>query len=355
MRAWVWPFLVVLALGGIGLSFLASPPATELGSSDIRGYRVVYRIEDRAGAAPRVTTETVEVRRPYDGRVEQRPGSPPGGDVTSGNVTNRDHFWQLTDGGALQFGVDRKPAGPARDGSHSALRDAADAGVVDAIGAGEVLGHRCAWFGYAEPAPQSLSRPSADSRVESCVDRNGIVLEEVWRLAGRVARIIEAVELSTEPPPVRRFLGDRDPSSERVQQSEASALLMGRLAVSDQIDGVDEPSIEVHPPRGWRLDRRVVVAESGGAGAASQAIVETYTRGWALVVVERGTHPSYVPPWPVDEGVLTERGSFGRGRTVYFADRVEFRLAGDLGYVRISAPSRGFAISFARRLRASAG
>jgi hypothetical protein len=350
MRRSLAPFAVLLALGGsFWISAAGRPSVPVLDVEDAEGFRVIYRVEDHAVRPVRITTEVVEVRRPYEARVEGRPGRPPGGRVTSGQVSNREFLWQLDVGGELQFGVRRIPAGPLRGTSLAALRDAARQGIVEAIGSAVILGRRCAWFVHANPAPQPLSRATDDGRVESCIDARGIVLMEVWHVGGRLARIIEAVGLGDGPPSRSRFLAGKDPATERVGQPEAAALLQRQFVVDDDAD-LTAP-IRVRTPQGWKADRRAAASQAtGGGSGATQIVAQTYLRGRELVVVELGAQPSLPPAWRVDEGETVELGELGEGRLVYYADRVELRLVGDLGFVRVAAPSRGVAVDFVRSL-----
>lgn len=340
--------LIVLASPALVAS-LGSPSTVGLRPEPSDGYRVVYRVEDRSRREPRVTTEVLEVGRPYGARLEMRSGRPPGGEVTSGQVTNRDYFWQLGKEGVPQFGVRRIPAGPARDASYPALLDAVHAGAADAVGMGRVLGRRCTWFAYGEPGPQRLRLPTRSSRIETCVDPSGIVLSEVWLLEGHAARVFEAVSVSTKAPARRRFLSGTDPAAEAVRRPDALRLIQGQFVVDDDAD-VDLPTT-ISPPRGWARDRRALASTASGAGRATQFLSETFVRDGELVVVERGTHPALRPGWPVSEGKRVELGRLGAGRIVYFADRVELRLIGNVGFIRVTAPSQHLAVAFVRGLR----
>lgn len=336
--------LAVVASPAVVASF-GSPYSAELQARPSDGYRVVYRVEDRTRREPRITTESLEVGRPYGGRLEMRSGD----EITSGQVTNRDYFWQLGDGGEPQFGVRRIPAGPARDASYAALRDAADVGAVDVVGAGRVQGRRCIWFAFREPGLQPLRPPTDRSRIESCVDASGVVLMEVWQIGGRAARILEAVSVSAGAPPGPRFLTGKDPSSGPVRRPDALRLIQGQFVVDDDAD-VELPT-EVRAPQGWAPDRRAVVSAASGSGRATQFLSETFVRDMELVIVERGTHPALRPTWPVNEGRRIELGALGAGRVVHYADRVEMRLIGNVGFIRVAAPSRRVAIAFVRGLR----
>lgn len=341
--------LIVLASPALAAS-LGTRSSGVLAAETSQGYRIVYRVEDRSRPQVRVTTEVVEVGRPYDGRLETRSGRPPGGEITSGQVTNRDYFWQLGEQGVPHFGVRRIPAGPARDVSYGALLDAVRGGVVDALGAGRIAGRRCTWFASGEPGPQRLEPATAEGRIESCVDRSGMLLSEVWVFGGKAARIVEAVSVSTRVPSPRRFLNGKDLRSETLQRPDALRLIQGQFVVDEDAD-VDLPTA-IRAPRGWRRDRRAIASTASGGGRATQFLSETFVSDGQLVVVERGTHPALRPGWPVDEGGRIDLGTLGAGRVVYYADRVELRLIGNLGFVRVAAPSQRLAVEFARGLRA---
>ncbi|HYZ91806.1 MAG TPA: hypothetical protein VFA34_05360 [Actinomycetota bacterium] len=339
--------VVVLAVA-LSLSAIGSPSVPEQRPAALDGYRVVYRLEDRTSRPARIATEVLEVRRPYDGILLTHSGPTAEGQISTGQVTNREAFWQLYVGGELQFGVRRMPGGPVRDASYAVLREAAKKKMALAMGAGSVLGRPCAWFAFAMPAPQRLNRPTGESRVESCVTPAGVVLQEVWTLRGRVARIVRALSVTTSTPSRRLFLYGLDPLKEKVRQPDAAKLLRQQFVVDDEAS-VEAP-IEVRAPAGWRRDRTAVASQAAGT-TATQVVSETYLRGTQLVVVERGVHPSLRPTWPLDEGEEIDLGRLGDGRIVYFQDRVELRLTGDFGLVRIAAPSLRDALAFSRGLR----
>jgi hypothetical protein len=311
------------------------------------GYRVVYRLIDVKADATNVATEIVEVRRPYDGRVETRPD---GKTTTTGRISSREHFWQLGDGGELRFGVLRPPGGPTRDASLLALSDATLAKLVEDGGHDVVLGRECAWFAYRDPAPKPLRPPTAKSRVESCVDRAGIVLREVWTLDGMAARIVEAVDLQLEAPPKERFLEAKDPASTKVTQPKGAELVETQTLVRDVISGQVQTPFSFEKPKGWTRDRVALVGSTAGQGARpTQFLSQTFLNDGDLVVVETGSGPQFAPTWPTDEGKRVAIG-VGEGRLVYGIDRVEVRVLSAIGYARVIAPSQAIALMFVRRL-----
>lgn len=339
--------IVVVLAASLGIAAAGKRSVPESRPTTLDGYRIVYRLEDRTTRPARFATEVLEVRRPYDGRLETHAGTTPEGQITTGQVTNRTDFWQLSVGGDLQFGIHRMPGGPIRDASYAVLREAARNGAAVALGGASVLGRPCTWFAFANPTSR-LIPPNAQTRVESCVDPSGIMLLEVWHVRGVVARIVEATAVTPTRPARRAFLYDKDPLKEKVRQPDAVKLLRQQFVVDDNAEA--KSPIEVHPPSGWRVDRSAVASQSTGS-TATQVGAETYLRGKQRVGGVRGVHPSLRPTWPVDEGDPIDVGRLGDGRVVYFLDRVEVRLVGDVGLVRISAPSLRVALSFARGLR----
>lgn len=349
MRRW----LIVAAAAGLVVWFAVVNDATVvvLEPVPLDGYRVVYRVEDRTGRRRDVRTEVVEVRRPFGGRVEQRFGD----EIRSGRVTNREFLWQLTADGELLFGVRRPPSGPARDGSYRSFFDASEDGVVEAGGSGESLGRDCTWFAYREPAPKPLAPPTDSSRIETCIDPSGIVLRETWVFDDRTVRVIEAIELKEGAPSRASFLEGKDPSREKVKEPEVEAVLQTGFIVADDVE-IAGLALDFDVPAGWDLARSALVAVGSGGegGSPTQLASEAYVRGNDATVVERGTSANLSPPWGPGEGSPVTVGSRGEGRLVYFADRVEVRLVGDVGFARVIAPDRATAMRFARALRAVA-
>ena len=332
------------------LSFFGRTVESNLGGSPIAGYRVVYGVEDRAGQRPTYRTEVVEVRRPYGGRLENRSGRPPGGEITSGKISNREFGWQLDDGGDLQFGLRRPSGGPTRDVSYAALHDAADAGVIVVGGRGEALGRNCTWFAFEDPFPEPLAPPTEDSRLESCVDPAGVVLREVWTIHDKVARIVEAVDFEAHRPPASRFLEGQVPEAKDVTQPDALDVVRSQVVVGDDVGG-RRPELAVTPPSGWERDRDAQVVQASATGRATQFASLTYLRDHELVVVEIGLRASYEPTWQWTEGGSIEVDGAMTSRVLYFGDHVELRVLRDEGFARINAPTREIAVAFADGLQ----
>lgn len=359
-RAWFWIALVAVLVAGTGASawqrsrLVPLPPEpTPVPSSDVGSYRIVYAMRDTAQQDKLVrSTEIVEVERPYSARIETREGPPPGGELLSGSVTNRDFFWNLQKGGEAQFGMRRPPGTAHRDTSFVVLREAAAAGLADERRSERVLRRRCTVFAFKEPRPQPLAPPTQDDSVEACVTPDGIVLREAWRLKGRVVLRRQAVELdvNTQIPDERFRIGETpDPAV------EANRLITQSQAVTE--DG--KPEGRVHrpdPPRGFESDRTAMHFESGGGqGPPRNSWFRSYVRGPEVVVVDEGSYRSSSPPWNRAEGEPIRLSRRWTARVVYLLDQAEVRLwrstGGDLPetqFLRVQAPSRDLGVWFAK-------
>lgn len=339
---------LALAGGGLAAWLLLGRSQAQLSPvAAAQSFRVVYAIEDSSGDQTVFRTEILEVRRPYDVRIELRQGAPPGDQLISGRVTSRTHLWMLDADGAVQVGFRRAPAGPARDVSAFALQDGVRAGHAEARGTGRVLGRTCNIYRYGDPAPEALGPPSRSRSVESCVAPNGIALREVWSFEGNPTRTTEALSVELVHPDDSRFLIGQEPPT-----TEAGELVAGAVVVRDDLDPAAVVA-DFAPPAGFALDRRAVVSDAGLAGQARprQSYLEAYLSGVDLVILERATVAGGSVPWDENQGDDFQAGPMGRSRIVYFVDRVEIRFAGAWGFARVTAPSQRLAVTFASQLR----
>ena len=316
-------------------------------------YRVVYRVTAYSGPTPAVSTDVVEARRPFEAHVVSRAGPPPGGDIQSGSVQNRQFFWNLTTGGQVQFGVMRGPGIETHDISLGILREAARRGRVKEVGRRTVLGRSCTTFSYFQFRPAPLGLPTRREHVDPCVTDDGILLREDWTLVGKLARVREAVEVDGAPrfDDATFFIG-RTPEA-----GGAASLVTSQQAVQEgKVPGgtVLRPRL----PTGFALDRLATVASSGGGGGPSHtSYVESYVRGSEAASVEQGAVSGGDPPWVVDEGQKVDAGRFARGRLLFFVDEVELRAwkspkgpTGRVEFARVDAPSADIALYLLRTL-----
>lgn len=163
-------------------------------------YRVVYRVEDLTGAAPRVQTETVEVVRPFRSRRRLAAGPPPGGTALGGNSTTEHGVYTIRDDGrAQQVAV----AAPGEAGNDlrlvTSLAAAERRGLARRDGSGEQAGRPCTWWVTREPLDTAdAAVASAADATRSCVSPAGLLLADSWRLGGREVRRRTAVTVAEQ-------------------------------------------------------------------------------------------------------------------------------------------------------------
>lgn len=341
--------LVGLAVTGVwaGKNFLNRPEPHIPAKTPQKAFRIVYRIEDASGSSTAVKTEVLEVVRPYNARADLRAGTSSQGRVESGRISNREYLWNLDRSGNVTVAFRRAPDGAIRQASATSLHDAVLAGLAEPRGLETRVGRRCNVFAFARPAPQPLAAPTRDEFVEICLTPDGMVLSESWVFRGRKARASSAVSISlAESEPLRFFVGQEPPTT------EAGRLLGGSVVVQDD---ATPPVVaaEFNPPSGFLLDRKAIVSYQSGQDRGRQSLVETYLSDDVLAVVERATVAGGSVPWEPSQGKGIEAGPLGKGRIVYFVDRVEVRFTGDWGFARVSAPSRELALRLAGRLSAA--
>lgn len=325
---------------------LMLPRSAEVpGVEEVRlDYRVVYEISEPLTEGSSVRTEVLEVRRPYDSRVELRVGEPPGGDIVTGSVTNRRYQWSLGAGGEPSFGLLRPPAGGERDLSAAALDDAVRRGLAEEGDGGRFAGQNCGTYLVRAPYPSPVAPPTETERTEMCVTSDGILLFESWTTRGREVRVTEAVEVTgNEAVEGSRFLIGEEPPVSR-----SSGFLEENYAVTEDEMPLATP-LRPEAPEGFSPDRRATLRERGSAQTPPLLIYsEAFVKDDELVVVEQGTSLAGAP-WG-DEGVRVDLGDVGPGLVVFYADHVEVRISGGNNFVRVWARSEEPALRFARSL-----
>jgi hypothetical protein len=166
----------------------------------LSNYRIVYRVEDLAGAEKIVSTRELAVRRPFDSALEQRGGPPPGGQVQSRVVTTFG-LYSSTSAAAATLVVGTRPGPPVGDLRLDVmLPDLVADGRLVRAGNDRVVGRDCRVFRTREPlADNSPPPPTPDDHTDLCIDAHGLVLREEWVLGGRLTRRTTAVAVEERP------------------------------------------------------------------------------------------------------------------------------------------------------------
>lgn len=173
-------------------------PAFEIGVRSAP-YRVVYVVESLVDDTPD-QTERVTVDAPFRGRLEVAAGPPPGGEVTAVQVSILE---KLRLGGPdTPVVVHRVPALAVSDIRLAPLLDRALAeGRLELRGQKRVAGRRCQVVRSATLLGGGpLGAIGAGEHADSCVDADGILLEEILHFDGEPALRRVAVSVEVDPP-----------------------------------------------------------------------------------------------------------------------------------------------------------
>jgi hypothetical protein len=361
-RRWFVLAFAVVVLGAIVAYVLRPGPNLRVGSEEIAegsidvasrtpsGYRLVYRVESRAGDEVVVSTERVWVRRPFESRVESWTGAPPGRRRTNTTVNA---FARINTGRAV-FAVPPAPA-PQDFRLDSNLTEAERAGYVDPRERRRVAGRVCRVYRWgAEGGSGSLSRLDEDEPGEytdSCFDADGLPLEVVTYVDGKLLTRSIVTQVEEGPRLADRLFGVGDPTLE-VRQGGGSVL---RVEPDSRPPGDFWELGEA--PRGFERDGRyaVIPPQAGFDDPTQRAGIVTFVsdvwvRGRDVIVVEQGGTLGGRPPFQADPNARkVSAGDLGRGDLAYGLRTSEVRVLLEGGrFVRVHgtvAPSRLLAVA----------
>ena len=184
-----------------GTFAITNPPAA---------YSVVYRLEstsDTGGTT--TTTETFEVRRPFDARITGLAGAPPGTDQQWQAISNLGLYSDFTAGNDPQV---------SQVAPHSTLADfRLDATLGELVANGTfvakerrtVLGRECQVYRTGKPLESfSVGAPTETDYTDACIDASGLLLEEVSVSGGALKQRVIATSVNDAPPADRCRLPD---------------------------------------------------------------------------------------------------------------------------------------------------
>jgi len=158
-------------------------------------YRIDYRVEDPTGTLP-PSLDQVAVDLPFRSRLEIHP---PGGGSPAVQIGTIDRLLVLEGGStaAQPVTVARVPAlAPAATRVGPVLDDAVAAGLLELRGQRIVADRRCQVLRSAELLEAGPLRPLTPERhVDTCIDREGLVLEEITTIDGAPSLVRTAVRV----------------------------------------------------------------------------------------------------------------------------------------------------------------
>src|SRR5437763_9722044 len=232
-------------------------------------FRVVYRVDDTAGAQKMIATDIVQVGEPWSGLLEHRDGPPPGGAVVSATIQNQ-RFTFNTSQGSVGFSTRRIPGPLTQAPSPESLEAAAAAGLVERSGDVTVAGEPCTNWTF-KASNEVLARGTTEEHTESCITADGVPLREAITLQGKLVRVAEAVQIDRHPPVTPdTFQSQRDPGKEGNGLLESDQLVEEGQKTGTTI-------VKVTPPDGFNVTRQVSITRQAGENSAP---VGSYVQGF---------------------------------------------------------------------------
>ena len=161
-------------------------------------YRIVYLLEDPSGQIA-AETDRIWVRPPFESRLETAQGEPPGGGTVSIQIGTID---RLRIGGVDDaLTIARVPAlAPSTIRIVPVLDAALDAGLLEQRGAREVIGRRCRVYRSGTTFGAGPLKPiTREEHADTCIDADGLILEETLFTYGEPVLRRVAVEVELDP------------------------------------------------------------------------------------------------------------------------------------------------------------
>lgn len=310
----------------------------------VGSYQVTYRIEETDGDDVVARDATLTVVRPFQSRFEL-------GDLL--RVADFGYFGEDEPGDETEV-VTAVPAPSPGD---------VRADVVD-LGEGfevrEIAGRRCQVHHFGASLLDGLY-VEGDS-VESCVDGDGLVLEEVTTVDGRIIlrRVATAVELEPDVEVAFELEGIRPRSADdgggSIQEVEPTSASPGVFyevgAVPDGFELLGRYAVV--PPQTARLD------DEQTRSRYVAGVVDVWTRGIDVLVLDQGGTLGQVPPFGADPNgeAVTDVGEIASiGEVVRHPNGAEVRILIPPGrYVKVSGTlTVDELLDITRSLRATEG
>ena len=330
---------LILVGGGLGYLFVSNgdssttdyaltAPLAPAGDAPVTisnvptSYQVVYRVQS-FGDSPATNTEAVTVRRPFDSKLEQKTGEPPGGDVQSALVWTLGKYSQTSSGGS-----------PSVDGAapQAALGDMRlDATLQDLVADGSfatrekrtVLGRECQVYRTGEALETfTVTAATKLDYTDACVDSSGLLLEEMSVSSGKLAeRLIATAVDDTTAQADATFAVTGDPTA----VADGGSVLTPADPATAPVAGYWHMDA---PPAGYQFQGRYLLQTPADSSASSDpsattttttaptppvsSYVDVYVNGPNTITVRQG--PAGGEPTPDtsgDSGTTVDLGPLG--------------------------------------------
>lgn len=315
--------------------------AVDVGSRPPSSYRIVYRVENRAGGRTIVATETLLVRRPFEALSVRTSGPPPGKKEDNRTVNG---FGRLRNGDLI---LAVPPATAALDRRlDTYVEAAAKDGFAGAREARRVAGRRCRVFRLSAPGGiEGLVpvREIEEDYSDVCIDAAGLVLEEVGVVGGEPLNRKVATRVDEAPDVAEGSFDVGDPTLD-VRQGGGS---VRQITLSSRPPGTFWELRAV--PEGFTHDGRytVVPPQTGFDDPTQRQRLIAFTsdvwrNGVDVLIVEQGATLGGSAPFSEDpKAKRVGVGALGRGQLVYGPSSVEVRVLREGGrFVRVTGTLR---------------
>jgi len=293
--------------GASGALGITAPPADyavtyELVTADDTG-NVADTAPPPSSRTYSTATEAFKVRRPFATHIENLDGSPPGGDVQQTIISDFGRYATTAAGDDQQVETILPGAGIGDWRLDAILDDVVEDGTFELRERRELLGRECQVYRTGSPLENyELTKPTASTYTDLCVDASGLLLEQVAVQDGALLEHLTATAVDVAPA-----LTDADFAI----TGTPPGLADGGYELTP-IDGV--PTDQSYwsmsqPPTGYALQGRYLWQQNAtdsssqgtstdpSTGAATTVVpsyVDVYTNGSDVLVVVQG--PTSVEP-----------------------------------------------------------
>ena len=318
------PLLVLSALAMLGAGCVKT--TAPLSSRAQEGLRITYRVEDPTVTPAGIRTMVVLSSSPYLGsQITYDATSATPQSLVGGFLWTREGLFTIGDGGRVQETQPTPPeAAPVATHLLTALPVAEQQKVaIKRAATGTYLGRTCTTWSTKEPLDGAeFAAATSKDHTETCVDSEGLALREDWYIDGKLVRVREASAVETvKAVATADFYNGQSPRPvpEGIAQDQ-----IADIALNAQSQGVT-----IKAPRGYALDRAVVVASAipgePTTQIASVGETDAFRKGQELMTLRR-TRSLVGAALGSSKGAQVDLGALGIGRMVPISSGVEIRV-----------------------------
>jgi hypothetical protein len=292
---------VVVVLAAVAIGAYATryrDPAAP--AAPLPGYHITYEVADLQSNTPPSRRE-LNVRRPFSLRDETFDQD---GKRESATISTADHVYLQQNDKLLDAGQSAPSLSNGDFQFSVALPILRDHGLAERRGTETIAGRACTVYRISGALGQDYKKPTDADHADVCVDRDGLVLKELWTIGGKDVRRTTATAVDTTIPDSAVFsIGDQQP--EKLPAAAISQLAASIPLDKPPVDGSAYWQAD-HPPWGFKHTARVRTTNIQSNGQSPTpipgAVVDVFTKGSAAIVMSQ-LADSAAPP----DGAATKK------------------------------------------------